>query len=401
MNRLALYISMFWLALSPAQAQEQHAHDQGTPHQAEAHQGHGDHEEDAKVVLSPAQIKQAGIRTTVVQYQSMPRVLTAPGTIFPNAYRAADITSLIDAVVDARLVRLGDKVKRGQKLVTLSSSALAQAQADYLRAEGQYQTAKQDLARLKALVAEHIVSQARYQQAQSALQAAQANFAAAKAALSAYGMRSRDIRQLSAGGEQAYGKLVLRAPTAGTVAFDDFRLGQHIAAGTRLMQIVDESTVWVEVQLPEAQAAAVAIGDEGEVLLKGGQSAYPAKVVNIHHQLDTVTRTVGVRLQAQNPDDVLHPGMFVRARIVLSSAKAREQALLLPKQAVQRQGGEWIVFVEEEPGHFERREVEVGQARLGVVPIVQGLKAGETVVTHGAFVLASELAKSGFAVHNH
>ncbi|MDQ6977339.1 MAG: efflux RND transporter periplasmic adaptor subunit, partial [Ghiorsea sp.] len=121
--------------------------------------------------------------------------------------------------------------------------------------------------------------------------------------------------------------------------------------------------------------------------------------INVYHQLDTITRTVGVRLQVQNPHDVLHPGMFVTAEI--ESGRGDVEVLLLPEEAVQRQGSELIVFIEEEPGHFERREVEVGKTSLGLVPILKGIKEGENVVVKGAFVLASELAKSGFAVHNH
>jgi len=271
-----------------------------------------------------------------------------------------------------------------------------QSQADFLRAEAAFRAAKLDLQRLEALGKEKIVSQSRFQQAQSSFLAAKANLAAAKASLSSYGMRNSDMDTLV--NHETYGKLVLRAPSAGTVTADDFRLGQHIAAGSRLMQIVDESTVWVEVKLPQSQVSGVRIGGAARVTGKNSP-AYPAKVIGIYHQLDQATRTAGVRLLVQNPDDALHPGMFVSAEIEIGQGE--REVLLLPEQAVQRQGSERIVFVEEEPGHFERREVTVGKASMGMLPILQGVAEGERVVVKGAFVLASELAKSGFAVHNH
>ena len=403
MKQFILIITSIVLLQHPAWAEDHdHAHEQEPTSQHESgtheeHGGHGEHEEEGKPIeLSPAQIQQAGIQTQVLMPQKSKQSLVAPGTVSANNYKLADVTTLVDAVVEKRYVRLGDKVKSGQRLVVLSSSALAQAQADYLRAEGLYQTAKLDVARLEGLVKDKIVSQARFQQAQSNLQSAKAGLAAAQAALSAYGMRSKDIQKLPKA--KNYGQLTLRAPSSGTVIADDFRLGQHIAAGSRLMQIVDESTVWVEVKLAQHQVAGVHVGDEAMVTLKSSPKAYVGKVINIYHQLDNTTRTVGVRLQVNNPEDQLHPGMFVTTEIEAGHGK---EALFIPQEAVQRQGSELIVFIEEEPRHFERREVEVGKASFGLVPVLKGIKKGESVVIKGAFILASELAKSGFEVHNH
>lgn len=357
---------------------------------------HGNHEEKGVIKLTSAQIKQAGLQTEVLKLQPKPEVVRAPGTVAFNAYRLADVTTLVDGVIRDRHVHLGDKVKRGQKLVTLTSTSLAQAQADFLRAEAEHEKTRQEWKRLEGLAVQKIVSQARLQQAESAHQAAHANLNAARASLSAYGLTSKDIGALTKRNE--YGKLTLRAPSDGTIVADDFRAGQHIAAGTRLLQIADEKTVWVEVQIPESQLAAVKVGQVASVALKESSQSYLGKVVNIHHQLDQKTRTAGIRLEIQNREDELHPGMFVSAEI---EAGRGEMALLLPKQAIQRQGSELIVFVEEGPGRFERREVHVGKPMMGLVPVLEGVKAGESVVIKGAFVLASELAKSGFEAHQH
>ncbi|HID37565.1 MAG TPA: efflux RND transporter periplasmic adaptor subunit [Ghiorsea sp.] len=382
--------------MNMADTDEHDDHDKHEGHNNVGGDAHGE-EEAAPIKLSPAQIKQAGIQTLRAKLQTEKRVVTAPGSVSLNGYLVAEVTALVDGVVEKRFVRLGDNVKRGQRLLTLNSSALAQAQAKYLRAEGVYRTAKLDVQRLQGLVEEKIISQARFQQAQSTFQGAKANLAAAQASLSSYGMRNRDIDNLMT--SKQYGKLVLRAPSSGTVTSDDFRLGQHIAAGSRLMQVVDESSVWVKVKLSQSQIAGIHAGEHAVVTTKNSKTTYPAKVINVYHQLDTTTRTVGVRLEVKNPKDTLHPGMFVTAEI--ESGRGDAQVLLLPEEAVQRQGSELIVFIEEETGHFERREVEVGKTRMGLVPILKGIQEGESVVIKGAFVLASELAKSGFAVHNH
>lgn len=410
-NIKTFIISIFALALligSPAVAEEyghekpvhpheEISHDDEKGNDHKEHGGHGHHEEEGGAIrLTPAQVRQAGIETEIIKHRPQPKAVTAPGSVTFNGYKLADVTALVDGVVHARHVRLGDEVQKGQKLVTLTSSELAQAEADYLRAEAEHRKNKLDLKRLEGLVKERIISQARLQQAQSSYQAAHANLAASKAALSSYGMNKKEIGELIKA--TRYGQLILRAPSAGTIVADDFRIGQHIAAGTRLLQVVDESTVWVEVKLSQSQMAGISTGQSAVVTTKGDKTHYQAKVINIHHQLDQATRTGGVRLEVQNPEDTLHPGMFVNAEIEAGSG---EEVLLLPEQAIQRQGNELIVFVEEEPGHFERREVEVGKVNLGLVPVLKGVKEGEPVVIKGAFVLASELAKSGFEVHNH
>jgi RND family efflux transporter MFP subunit len=387
----------FTLLISyPAIAGEHGHYNQKTGHAPENGSGHDDHEEGSAIKLTSAQIKQAGIETEVIRLQ--PRLLTvnAPGDVTFNAYKLADVTTLVDSVILARHVRLGNEVKKGQKLVTLTSSALAQAEADYLRAEAEHRKSKLDLKRLEGLVKEKIISQARLQQAQSNYQAARANLAASRAALSSYGLNRKEIGRLVK--ETQYGHLTLHAPSSGTIVADNFRIGQHITAGTRLLQIVDESTVWVEVKLPQSHMTGISTGRSAIVSTKDNSNHYKAMVINTHHQLDQITRTLGVRLEVQNPEDTLHPGMFVKAEI---EAGKGEESLLLPEAAIQRQGSELIVFVEEEPGHFERREIRIGKIAMGLVPVLEGLKEGESIVVKGAFVLASELAKSGFEVHNH
>jgi len=343
------------------------------------------------VKLTAAQIQQAGITTEKIHPQSRSQVISAPGVVAFNAYALADITTLLDSVVHQRHVYMGDHVKKGQRLVTLNSTSLAQAEAAYLQARAEHYRGKQELVRLKSLAQQKIISQSRLQQAESNEKTSHARLAAAMASLFSYGLSKHDISGLLQ--QDHYGLLTLRAPHGGTVVADDFRLGQHLAAGSLLMQIIDESHVWVEVNMPESQLPEISRGQSATVMLKDGDQKYSGHVINIHHQLDPVTRTAGVRLQVQNSDDLLHPGMFVRVQIATGSDS---KALFLPERAVQRQDNKPIVFIRNQSGDFVRRSVRVGKSVSGFVPVIEGLKAGESVVIDGAFVLASELAKSSF-----
>jgi len=382
MNIIKVWMTIVLCLLSPVLMAGEHAH--------------GNHEGGGMIELTPEQIKQAGIVTETLQKKAELHAISAPGTVAFNGYSLVDITTLVDAVVHARYVHLGEQVKKGQKLLTLNSTALAQAEAAYLKAQAEYHRSQQEMTRLKELAAQKIVSQARLQQAESTYQTMVANLAAARATLFSYGLRKYDISSLMK--QKEYGLLTLRAPHAGTVIADDFRIGQHFSAGSRFMQLVDESLVWVEVKIPESTLSDIKIGQLASVTPKGGSDSYSGKVINIHHQLDAVTRTAGVRLAVQNHADTLHPGMFVNAEIAINKGR---KSLLLHAQAIQRQGSELIVFVEEEPGHFERREVKINKSSMGLVTILKGVQEGEIVVVHGSFVLASELAKAGFEAHNH
>ena len=391
MNRMALLLPGIILGL--ACATPAHAHDhQDVNEQAR----HADAHEQAQIRLTPEQMRRAALRIEAVKPRPVPRVLRAPGVVRYNAYRLAEITTLTDGIIIAREARLGDHVKKRAPLLTLRSTALAQIEAEWLRARADYRKNKQEFDRLRPLARDGVVSKARMQRVTSALAASKARMLAASATLSAHGLGKGDLKRLEQG--KGFGLLVLRAPIAGTVVDDTAVLGQHVTPGDRLMRIADEDTLWVEANLPPERISALAIGARAMVETNDKSVRAPARVIAFHHELDAATRTAVVRMQVDNSQHRLHPGMFVNAEL---SVGAADKALLLPAEAVQRQGVEQVVFVETRPGVFERREVQAEAVGLGMMRIRSGLKRGERVVTRGAFALLSELLKSGFEAHQH
>ena len=377
---------------------EEHAeHEHGKEH---GEHGDGDHEEGGAVTLNEEQRKLVGVTLYEVRKKAIPKIILAPGVLQYNSYRTTDIATPMDVIVVKRHVELGEIVEKGKELVTVSSVVLGEAQADYLRLLSEYKLAISESKRLKSLSKQKIVSTKRIQKVASTLTTIRANLKQAKAHLEAFGLRSEDIEALKDEKKRLpFGQIVLRAKEAGTVVFDDFRVGQAIPAGEKLIQIVDESEIWVEAKLGEKDLPLIKIGQDARIHAKAyPKRSFQAKVLLLHHILDPVTRTVGVRLSAKNKDDALKPGMFVNVEIIVGTG---EKTLMIPEEAVQRQGTEHIVFVEEEPGHYERREVETGKKAGGWIEIINGVKEDEHIVVNGAFTLLSELAKSGFEVHNH
>ncbi len=387
-------LTLIFLYANPLSAADEHDHDHaeesseadhGDEHGHEnEHQDEHGHEEENRVHLNDEQRHSAGIRVERLTLHPIPTEIEAPGEIRLNAYASSQVTPRIEAQVIKRHVRLGSHVSTGQPLVTLSSVTMAEAQGDLLVATQEWQRVKK--------LGKKVVSERRYLEARIAYQQARAK-------LLAYGMTASQADRLVKGNaiSQADGRFTLLSLQQGTVIRDDFILGQMVEPGQLLFDITDESRLWVEARINPESLSHLKIGAPARV--QAGGKWIEGKVIQIHHALDETTRTLAVRLEIANPTDRLHPGQFVTARI--QTGESGQAALTLPLDAVLRSpDGDWQVFVEEEPGEFEPKEVELVRQLPGLA-VIEGLEPGTRVVTQGAFFVQSELAKSGFAVHNH
>lgn len=349
-----------------------HAHDRGS-------------DPPSRVHLKAAQARTLGLRTETLTAHEIGETVRAPGEVRLNAYATAQVTPRIAAQVIARHARLGDRVERGQPLVTLSSVELAEAQGDLVVAELEWGR----LDRIK----NKFVSDREYLEASVARQKARSR-------VLAFGMTQVQIAALLASAsERADGTFDLLAPQAGTVIQDDFIQGELVQPGRVLFEITDELVRWVEAQVPPADVARIAVGDRARVGFgQGGEVRLDGRVTQLHHRLDESTRTQAVRIEVPDPDHRLHPGVFVDVTILVGAA---EPVLAVPEAAVLRgPDGDWRVFVAEGEDAFRPVEVNLVGTADGLA-VIEGLLPGTQVVTEGAFFLQSELAKGGFDPHDH
>ena len=361
--------------------EEDHGHEGDTHEDHHGEGGHGEAASDAE--LTEAQRRVAEIETLTVTRRSLGNAITAPGEAILNAYRTTKITPRTPAQVIERHARLGDHVRKGQALVTLSSVEMAEAQ-------GVLMEANVELRRVKKL-GRKVVSEKRFVAAQIAYQQAYAK-------VNAYGMTKKQIDSLIKmdDASRATGEFRLLSFQDGTVISDDFVVGELIEPGHVLMEISDESVLWVEARLTPEDAARIALGASARVQV--GQRWLSGKVTQARHTLDESTRTLAVHIEVINRNDELHPGQFVTAVI---EGKKKLQGIVIPLAAVLRSpDGDWAVMVESSPGRFEPKEVEVLRT-VGDQMLIDGLAQGTTIVSKGAFFVQSEIAKSGFSVHNH
>lgn len=346
---------------------------------AQDHDDHDDHEgeENGAIELTTEQQSTAGVIVQSIAARALSETLRVPGEVVVNAYQSSRVTPRVTAQVTARHVRLGDNVESGQTLVTLSSVTMAEAQGALIIADREWQ-------RVKSLGRE-TVSARRYTEAQVAQQQA-------LAAVVAYGMTERQAAALAKSGDarKATGAFELLAPQAGIVLQDDFIVGELIEPGRVLIDITNESVIWVEAQAVANQLTNIEPGSAARVSLDG-VNWYSGTVIQRHHRLDETTRTQGLRLEVDNKEDRLHPGQFVEVEIVTGK---RAPTLAIPNHAITLIDGVSKVFKRQDEHEFHAEAIDIGPTIGDWTVVRAGLNEGDEIAIGGVFHLKSLLLKS-------
>ena len=339
-------------------------------------------EDDHGLHLSAEQMQLASIKVMPVAEQAFSLEAVATATLTVDRDKTVTLAPQLDVRVLARHVVPGQEVSKGEPLLTLGGAAVAQAQADYINAAAEWR-------RVSSMDKSAVSASRRLQ--------AQVDAELKRAILQALKMTPAQIKALESRPE-SIGQYQLLAPIEGRVQQDVAQRGQVFAAGTALMQLTNESFLWVEAQLtPEqAQSGKAQLEVGARAMVRVGDKLLPAEIIGRSHELNAVTRTEQVLARLHNPGHVLHAGQF--AELYLSETGS--EGVVLPDAALTRSAdGHWQVFVADGDG-FEAKEINVVERQRGM-NLVTGLHHDDQVVVSGAFFLASEQAKSGFDIHNH
>jgi cobalt-zinc-cadmium efflux system membrane fusion protein len=236
------------------------------------------------------------------------------------------------------------------------------------------------------------VSAREVEEAAADLASAEAELRAAESSLDAFGVGT---------GTEGGAVFTLRSPIDGTVLSRQAHRGEVVDAAHVLFRIADLSQLWLVVHAFERDALRATEGAAVDVTFAAlPNRTFRGTVANIGREVDAVSRTVPIRIDLENPDGVLRPGMSATARLPLGSG---EGVVGVPAEAVQRCDAGWCVFVPKDPGHFETRPVGRGRELGSEIEILSGLSTGETVVVNGAFLLRAEAEKQegGGDAHHH
>jgi cobalt-zinc-cadmium efflux system membrane fusion protein len=327
--------------------------------------------------------------TPVARGQSLvPREF--PATVQANENELAEVTTLIRGRVVKVHVDAGQDVKKDTLLAMLHSTDLGLAEGGYLKSAAKLHEAKLAYERAKDLHEQKVVSLAELQRREATMKTAQTEAREARNRLELLGVPRQEVERLDRE-DTIKADVSLRAPFDGRVIMRNITIGEVVEAQQKLFTVADLSDVWVVGNVPEKDVQFIRKDQKVNVIV----SAYPHAIVPgtityIGDVLDPATRTMRLRVTVLNPDRLLKPEMFAT---VLVYASPTPDALTVPLEAVQNGPTGTMVFVQRGTNDFEVRAVKVGSEQGEVVTVLEGVSAGEQVVTKGSFVLKSEMER--------
>jgi Cu(I)/Ag(I) efflux system membrane fusion protein len=305
-----------------------------------------------------------GVTVGKVEQATLSMTIRAVGIVQPNESKVAHIHVKTEGWVDHLYVSYtGQKVRAGEPLLSIYSPAFLSAQQEFLSA----------LHAAKAGIAQPEDRQVVVQTARRRLEL--------------WDIPLDEIERLERTGVPSK-SLTLRSPISGTVLQKQTFTGQYVMAQSDLYVVADLSTVWMQARVFQYELPHVTLGMPATVSFDSlpGQ-ALPGKVLFIDPVVDEMSRSVQVRIELPNTTGQLRPGMFGNVSIV----HAMGTGLTIPASAVIRAGERDIAFLVAAADRFVPVEVRIGPLGFGErFQVLEGLKAGEQVVTSANFLIDSE-----------
>jgi len=312
------------------------------------------------VHLPPEVVKEFGIKTEKLTPRPFVQVVELPGEVVEVPDREVHVVPPARGFVRKVYKRLGDRVKRGERLAVIDSPELADLKASYLEAKKEVELAKELYAREKALWEKKIVPQESYLKARQALELAKIKLNKYRQKLLTLGFSPSEIEAFERG-RAPLGRYYLRAPISGTIVEMHISRGEMVGPERVAFRIVDLSKVWAQVWIYKKWLPKVKAGQEVELLFDE-IGRVKGKIDYIEPSVDREKKAVKARVVLDNRSGKFRPGLLFRALIPAE----KKVALVVPEEAVQTLHGHPVVFVKEGE-KFVPREVKLGRKFNGMV----------------------------------
>lgn len=307
------------------------------------------------VSIAPEMLQNLGVRTAVAERSRLWRGINTVGYVDYDESRVSHIHLRTEGWIEHLVAHSeGERVRKGEKLLSLYSPDLVNAQEEFVQALNNGN---------KGLIR------------------------ASRERLIALGIPPDQVKQLEKS-RKVEQTISIYSPQDGVVSRLMVRHGMYVTPDKQVMSLADLSSIWLLAEIFESQADWVRVGQPAEVKLAflPGRT-WEGTVEYIYPSLDPKTRTLKARLRFDNPDEALKPNMYADVKIFGGS---KENVIVIPVEALIRTGREQRVVVSLGAGRFESRTVTAGIESGDWVEILEGIEPGDTVVTSGQFLIDSE-----------
>jgi len=352
-----------------------------------------------------------GIRVDTVSTQNISSRLNLPGVITLNENRTAYITSFVNGQITQISVDLGERVIKGQNLLTVNSPEFAQAQAGFLQTRAKYNLSKKEFERAARLRNEKAIEEKEYLRREAEHEKLTMEYAALGSRLHSFGITHAQIEKMiekcSEFDEKEYKceladpYLSILTPISGTVISRNAIIGDFIEPGNRLFTVSNLDILWASLDAYERDVPF--INRESGIVIRSHlykNRTFNGKISYISDVIDEKLRTVKVRVEVENKDGLLKPNMYIQG--LIENESQEQEIIVVPEEAVQIIDGQKIVFIPEKEGIFRVNPVQTGNKIEDQIIITGGLNKGDHIVVEGAFTLKTEFSKSTYGhAHTH
>ena len=320
------------------------------------------------MTLSPERLQAVGVKFELAKRRSLDRMIRTVGQVEIDERRQAHINIKLEGWIDELFVNsTGERVTKGQKLLTLYSPELVATQTEYLLA----------LKSRRTLGASAFPEVA---------EGAQSLAEATRRRLQLWDITEDHVQDLERTGK-VLRTLPLHAPQSGTVIKKVALAGMHVNPGDELYTIADLSHVWLLADIYEYELPFIKVGQTATVTLSyDPKTALQGRIAFLYPTLDTQTRTAKVRFELANPGEQLKPGMYANVELKIPLGTR----LVVPSDAILDSGERQLIFIHLGGGQLEWRTVKLGVRAGDWVEVLEGLKEDEHIVTSANFLLDSE-----------
>jgi cobalt-zinc-cadmium efflux system membrane fusion protein len=342
----------------------------------------GESKTDTPGLFTIPQDQMSHVQIVTVQPSKITRTLRLTGAVAYNAFSTTPVITQVGGPVARILVVPGDRVKRGQPLLEVSSPDYSLLLAAYLKARDTFRVANKNYERAQDLFAHHAIADRDLLQAESDRIQAQADLSAAEEGMKILGIPKPEDLEKSPISAQ----IPLLAPIGGEVVERLVSPGQVMQAGTtQAFTISDMSTVWVMANIYQGDLAYVKVGDRAAITTDSYPDKFSGKISFISPALDPNTRTLQARIVVDNPGGKLKKDMYCVATI---TAGTISNAIAVPDSSILRDDeNQPFVYVATSSNQFGRRPVDIGQSQNGQTQVLKGLSPGDKVAANGSLFL--------------